>query len=59
MFGMMYRILAELHDETVVSYLSVEHTILAFLESCFGLLEYHFRRCKMGCFGDIDKVIIE
>ena len=58
MFGTMYRILAGVHNETVVSYLSLGYTI-TFLEFCFGLLKYHFRRCKMGCFGDIDKAIIE
>ena len=58
MFYMMYRILAGLHDDRVVSFLPVGHT--KFLPDwCFGLLKRHFKRLKVGCLDDIVKVVNE
>ena len=58
MYYMMYRILAGLHDEIVVSFLPVGHTKFS-PDWCFGLFKRHFRRCKVGCLDDIVKAVNE
>ena len=58
MYYLMYRILAGLHDEIVVSFLPVRHTKFS-PDWCFGLFKRHFRRCRVGCLDDIVKVVNE
>ena len=55
---LLWRVMVGLHKKVTLSFLIVGHTKFS-PDWCFGLLKQRFRRCKVACLADLERVVQE